>query len=432
VKELAVKLAYIVLDGAPDGLNAPKRVLSEAYKPNIDKIVSASYCGLVYTVGKGVAPESDAATMSLLGYNPEKYYTGRGPLEALGAGLSIKDGYEVALRANFATINPDTLEIVDRRVGRNLSSREAHILAEAVDNLELDEGRGYARFKATIGHRGVLIVGHKTERLSGRITNTDPAYGRKGLISIALEEFEPKLKKAEPMDETSEARKAAELVNEFTMKAIDILRDHPVNKERESKGLLPANAILSRDAGDRVPPVPPISSLTGMKWGAIVEMPVERGIARAAGIGIIPVEVEGKDKKTLLKEEAELLLEGLEKYDAVYVHLKGPDEPGHDGDFEGKKKSIELIDKYFFESIIDYLIESKLAIIITSDHSTPWYLKAHSDDPVPLSIRIPGNTGDMPSKLDEVECSKGSLGVLDGGYKIIRTTLELLGKRSVV
>ena len=423
---MTMKLAYIVLDGAPDGLNAPRRVLSEAYKPNIDKIASDSYCGLVYTVGKGVAPESDAATMSLLGYNPEKYYTGRGPLEALGAGLSLKDGYEVALRANFATINPDTLEIIDRRVGRNLSSREAHILAEAVDNLELDGGKGYARFKATVGHRGVLIVGHKTERLSGRITNTDPAYGRKGLISIALEKFEPKLKKAEPMDDTPEARKAAELVNEFTIKTIDILRDHPVNRERESRGLLPANAILSRDAGDRAPPVPPITSFTGMKWGAIVEMPVERGIARAAGIGVIPVEVEGKDKKTLLREEAELLVKGLEDYDAVYVHLKGPDEPGHDGDFEAKKESIELIDEYFFGSILDRLTEPGIAVIITSDHSTPWYLKAHSDDPVPLSIRVPGKTGDRPVKLDEVECSKGSLGVLDGGYRIIGTALKLL------
>jgi 2,3-bisphosphoglycerate-independent phosphoglycerate mutase len=420
------KLAYIVLDGAPDGINSPRRVLSEANKPNIDLLASKSYCGLVYTVGKGVAPESDAATMSLLGYDPHKYYTGRGPLEALGAGLIIKNGYEVALRANFATVNPRTLEIIDRRVGRNLSSEEAHELAKSVNELKLAEGLGYAKFKATIGHRGVLIVGHKTRKLSAMITNTDPAYGRKGLISIALDKFEAKVKLAEPMDDSPEARLAAKLVNEFTLKAIEILDNHPVNKTRVSRGLLPANAILSRDAGDRIPPMPPINDLTRLKWGAIVEMPVERGIARAAGITPIPVEVEGVDKRELLKEEAMLLIRGLEEYDAVYVHLKGPDEPGHDGDFEAKKKAVEMIDEYFFSEITDYLIENNIGVIITSDHSTPWYLKAHSDDPVPLSILVPGKHGGCHEKFDEIECSKGSLGILDGGYKIIPTALNLL------
>ena len=423
---MARKIAYIVLDGAPDGMNAPRRVLSEAHKPNIDIISSQSYCGLVYTVGKGVAPESDAATMSLLGYDPHKYYTGRGPLEALGAGLTLKNKYEVALRSNFATINPKTLEIIDRRVGRNLSSKEAYELARSIDGLELDEGMGYAKFKATIGHRGVLIVGHKKNKLSAMITNTDPAYGRKGLISIALEKFEAKLKLAEPMDNSNEAKLAAKLVNEFTLKAIEILDSHPVNDARISRGLLPANAILSRDAGDHVPPVPPIKELTGLKWGAIVEMPVERGIARAAGIGIIPVEVEGRNKRDLLKEEAELLISGLEEFDAVYVHLKGPDEPGHDGDFEAKKKAIEMIDEYFFAKVKDYLLSENISVIITSDHSTPWYLKAHSDDPVPLSILVPGKPGNNPVKFDEVECSKGSIGILEGGYKILPTALDLL------
>ncbi|MCE4606079.1 MAG: alkaline phosphatase family protein [Desulfurococcales archaeon] len=422
------KIAYIVLDGAPDGMNAPRRVLSEAYKPNIDLIASQSYCGLVYTVGRGVAPESDAATMSLLGYDPHKYYTGRGPLEALGAGLMLKNEYEVALRSNFATINPRTLEIIDRRVGRNLSSKEAHELAGSIDGLELDEGAGYAKFKATIGHRGVLIVGHKKNKLSAMITNTDPAYGRKGLISIALEKFDAKLKLAEPMYDSIEAKLTAELVNEFTMKAIEILDSHPVNEARVSKGLLPANAVLSRDAGDHVPPMPPIKGLTGLKWGAIVEMPVERGIARAAGIGIIPVEVEGKNKRDLLKEEAELLINGLEKFDAVYVHLKGPDEPGHDGDFDAKKKAIELIDECFFARVRDYLLNENMSVIITSDHSTPWYLKAHSDDPVPLSILVPGKTGDNLVRFDEAECSKGSIGIIEGGYKIIPTALELLAR----
>ncbi len=421
-----MKIAYIILDGAADGLHAPRKSLKEAAKPNIDYIASKSRCGLVHTVGRGIAPESDAATLSLLGYNPVKYYTGRGPLEALGVGLRLREGYEIALRANFATIDPSTYRIIDRRVGRNLTSSEARILASEIDNMNLAGGEGYARFKSTIGHRGVLIVGHRKRRINAMISNTDPAYERKGLISEALKSFEPVLRRAEPLEESEEARLAAELVNEFTDKAVRILDAHPVNRERVSRGLLPANAVLLRDAGDRLPDVRPIGEWTGFKWAAIAEMPVERGIARAVGMGVLEVIVEGKSKPELLKEEAGLLVEGLKQYEAVYAHLKGPDEPGHDGSLEGKVEAIEAIDEFFFPKIMELVEDGETAVIITSDHATPWHLKSHSDDPVPLAIYVPGVEGDGFSGFNEEECAKGSLGVLEGGYNILPTALDIL------
>jgi 2,3-bisphosphoglycerate-independent phosphoglycerate mutase len=417
------KLLYVVLDGAPDGLNAPRRSLEEAEKPNIDSLAKNSVCGGVYTIAKGVAPESDMAVMSLLGYNPQKFYTGRGVIEAIGSDMEFKDGW-VAFRANFATIDVKTRRLIDRRVGRSLSSREAKELGKALDGLELGGGEAIANFKATIGHRGVLIIKHKERRLSANVTNSDPAYERRGYLSIARPTFEPYILKVKPLDDREESRLTAELANEFIDRAIEILDKHPINIERLRKGLLPANAVLIRDASDKLPPVKPLREVYNIDMASIVEMPVERGIAKVIGLSDIRVEVEGKDRKRLLEEEAYLAIKALENHDGVYVHLKGPDEPGHDGDFEGKVKAVEDIDKYFFNKVLNNLDLEKVLIIVTSDHATPWHVKAHTDDPVALMISHP-NIRESHSCFCEKICYKGSLGVFEGGYKILPKAIEL-------
>jgi 2,3-bisphosphoglycerate-independent phosphoglycerate mutase len=187
-----LKLLYVVLDGAPDGLNAPKRSLEEANKPNIDLLARSALCGAVYTIGKGIAPESDMAVMSLLGYDPHKYYTGRGVIEAIGSGMEFRNGW-VAFRANFATIDESSRRLIDRRVGRSLTSSEARALGEAIDNMELNGGKASARFKATVGHRGVLIIAHREKKLSANVTNSDLAYERRGYLSVAKAKYEPYL-----------------------------------------------------------------------------------------------------------------------------------------------------------------------------------------------------------------------------------------------
>jgi 2,3-bisphosphoglycerate-independent phosphoglycerate mutase len=423
LSEGGIKLLYVVLDGAPDG-QSPRRALDVASTPNLDELSRHSECYAVYTIAPGVAPESDSAVMSLLGYNPEKYYTGRGPLEALGAGLEFREG-DVAFRANFATIDPDSRRIIDRRVGRSLSSKEARELAMALDGMKLGGGEAMARFKATIGHRGVLVLRHKSRRLSAAVSNSDPAYERRGPISIALKEYKPFLARIEPLEDTPEARLTAELANEFSDRAIEILDSHPVNVERRNRGLLPANAVLLRDAGDKLPPAEPFRERFGINMATIVEMPVERGVARALKLTDFPVVVEGKERSSLLAEEARLVVEILEKhgFDGVYVHLKGPDEPGHDGDLEGKVKAIEDIDKYFFSIILDRLDLKKTLVIVTSDHATPWILRAHSGDPVPLMLSHPLFETGLES-YGETPCLENARETLIGGYRILPLALE--------
>ena len=422
-----LKLLYVVLDGAPDG-QSPRRALDIASTPNLDELAKHSECYAVYTIAPGIAPESDSAVMSLLGYDPERYYTGRGPLEALGAGLEVRDG-DVAFRANFATIDPGTRRIIDRRAGRTLSTKEARALASALDGMSLSGGEAIARFRATIGHRGVLLLRHKSRKLSAAVTNSDPAYARRGTISVALREYKPYLARIEPLEDTPEARLTAELANEFTEKAIDILDSHPVNADRKRRGLLPANAVLLRDAGDKLPPAEPFKERFGIDMATIVEMPVERGGARALGLRDFPVEVEGKERKTLLAEEARLSIRILEEhgFDGVYVHLNGPDEPGHDGDLEGKVRAIEDIDWYFFSRILDGLDLSSTLIIVTSDHATPWALKAHSGDPVPLMLSNPLLERGLEG-FGETRCLSASKETLIGGYRILPLALRLAEK----
>lgn len=419
------KLIYLVIDGAADSVSDSPTSLELARTPALDRVASESVCGLMYPIEKGIAPESDAAVLSLLGYDPHVYYTGRGPLEALGAGIEIKEGYEVAFRANFATINEETLEIADRRVGRSLRSEEARELAKALDGMELGVYDGYARVKATVGHRAVVVIGSRTYRLSDEVDNTDPAYAKVGKISVARPSFDKRVAECKPLADTEEARRTAELVNAFTRRAIDVLKSHPVNAKRAASGLPKANSILVRDSGGALPRAEPVLTRFGLKFGAVVEMPVERGIAKLLGMEVAEVGEPTGDKKRDYLERLEATLRLLNKVDAVYVHLKGPDEPGHDGMLEEKAKAIEEIDEYFLKPLLERASLGEVAMIVTADHATPPKAKAHTGDPVPVALRLPGLKPDGIKRFTERECSKGSLGVIAHGWELLPKFMEL-------
>ncbi len=423
------KIVMLVLDGAADSMSYRPTPLEKADTPGLDSLAANALCGLAYTVGPGIAPESDEAVISLLGYRVEEVYTGRGPLEALGAGLDLREDFEVAFRANFATIDEGTLTIVDRRVGRSLTSEEAAELAKSLNGMKLDGGRAYARVKATIGHRAVVIIGSREVKLSDQVDNTDPAYVRKGLHSVAATNYENRIRKCRPLADTPEARYTCKLVDEFTAKAIEVLSNHPVNLQRAAKGLLKANAILLRDAGSKLPRMKPFTSMHPVKRAAaLVEMPVERGIAKAAGLKMYEVPLSREPGSHRIWVER--TLEALSVNDFVYVHLKGPDEPGHDGDYEAKVKAIEAIDKEYVRPLVERLDLNEVAVIVTSDHATPWRLKAHSDDPVPVMVSwkaIEGGPGAFSEKTcaEQVELGEG-LGFMQYGWQILPTVFQTL------
>jgi 2,3-bisphosphoglycerate-independent phosphoglycerate mutase len=412
------KILYVVLDGLGDlplkELNN-KTPLEAALTVNMDRLAQQGKTGLVYPVGKGIAPESDIAVISLLGYDAHKYYTGRGPLESFAEGLTVNDG-DVAFRVNFATVEEDGKVIKDRRVGRNLSTDEATALAKEINSKVTLSGATF-EFKNTIGHRGVLVIRGVRSKLSGWITNTDPAYDREGVFGVAKEKFENIVAQSQPMpgyEKTTEAQEAAALLNEFTQKSHKVLTEAAVNIKRVSEKKMPGNIILSRDAGDHLPKFPPINTLFNVKFGSFVQMPVEKGIALLTGIDIIDVPSSTGHLDVDYSVWAKIALESLGKYDGIYVHIKGPDEPAHDGDFAKKKEIIEAIDKYFFANLLPTLDIKNTIVAVTADHSTVCAIKAHSADPVPLLVSGGNVKPDGSMSFSEKAAKLGSIGSIKG------------------
>ena len=254
-------------------------------------------------------------------------------------------------------------------------------------------------------------------QLSAWITNTDPAYDREGVFGVAKEKFEPYVEESKPMpgyENSKPAQETAALLNEFTLKSHKVLQEAAINKKRIADGKVPANVILSRDAGDHLPKFPPMLELYKVKFGSFVEMPVEKGIALLTGMAIVDVPSRTGHPDVDYAVWAKIALQKIADFDGLYIHIKGPDEPGHDGDFEKKKASIEAIDKYFFGHLLPHLKLKDCIIVVTADHSTPCMLKAHSSDPAPLIVAGGNIKPDGTLSFSEKAACEGSLGELIG------------------
>ena len=423
------KIVYVILDGlGDDPLDAlgGKTPLEAANTPNLDRLAANGVNGYVTTVGEGIAPESDIAVFAILGYDPHEHHTGRGPLESVGAGLDVKQG-DLAYRVNFATVEPDGegWAITDRRVGRDLSSEEAHDLAAEVQEKVSIPGASFD-LRATIGHRGVLVLRSDAGPLSAEVENSDPAYGRQGALGVALEKFDNHVVHVAPVaghESDEPAQRAARLTNEWLRAAFEVLDTSEVNKKRTAAGKLPGNFVLTRDGGDHLPDLVPFKEKFGPEMGCFVEMPVELGIARLTGMGIVEAPT-GIPSAEQYEKWAALALEAIEGYDGLYIHIKGPDVPAHDGDHEAKIASIEEIDSIFFEALLSELDLARSIVAVTADHSTSCARKAHTDGPVPLLISGGGVASDEVRTYGETASRRGGMGHLKGP-EIMPTLVEL-------
>ena len=413
------RIVYVILDGlGDDPLDALGGLtpLEAAHTPNLNRLASQGRNGYVTTVGKGIAPESDIAVFAILGYDPHEHHTGRGPLESVGAGLEVNNG-DLAYRVNFATVEKDDegWAIVDRRVGRDLSSDEAHALASEVQEKVAVNGANFD-FRATIGHRGVLVLRSTDGALSAEVENSDPAYGRQGKLGVAKETFDNKVVHVTPVaghEGDEAAGRAARLTNDWLASSYEVLNESDVNAKRRSAGKLPGNFVLTRDGGDHLPDLVPFKEKFGPSLGCFVEMPVELGIARLTGMGIVEAPT-GIPPEQQYPQWAELALDAIEGYDGLYIHIKGPDVPAHDGDYEGKITSIELIDSAFFTPLLDGLDLGTSIVAVTADHSTSCARKAHTDGPVPLLVAGGSIGSDAVETYGETASRRGALGHLQG------------------
>ncbi|MGC9149574.1 MAG: alkaline phosphatase family protein [Candidatus Micrarchaeia archaeon] len=388
------KYLFIVLDGAGDRKCKEldgETPLEAAKKENIDELSKKCEFGLIKVLP--YAPESDEALLSLFGYKLQKTY--RGSFEAIGLGMEVGEK-DLCFRANFAT--EENGKIVDRRVARSLTVEESKALAKEINEKVKLENANF-KFKA-IGYRGAIVFSSKF-KLSSSLSNTDEAYSRFKGVSIANNKKINKKTKGIPvvnckaLSKSKAAIFSANIVNSFIEKSKNVLENSKINKIREEEKKLKANIILLRDPCLGIPKLKKLKDIYKIKFCAIAQMPVEIGISKVLGMKIKKI-----SEKISYSELASIAKDSLKECDFVYLHIKGPDEFGHDGNAIGKKECIEAIDKEFFSKIKK--IKAKIAI--TSDHSTPCSLRAHSSDPVPFLI-YPGNK--KLKNFCEKECKKG-------------------------
>jgi len=404
-----------------------KTPLEVAETPNMNALAENGKTGLMYTVGRGVAPESDAAVISLLGYDPFKYSTGRGVIEAVGADLDMQNG-DLALRCNFATLG-EGKALIDRRAGRSLTTAEAVELADATNQqIKLESYPATFELKATLGHRAVVVIKSKDKPLSGKIYNSDPAYAIVNGLGVAQEKVDMTLKTVDPLEDTEAAKNSATLVNELIIKTHELWEKHPTNIKRAAENKLKANVLLTRDASSLLPNFFNINKHYNANFAALADMHTELGIAKLVGMHatLLPPPSGNLQQDYDLRVNA--LLKALPKHDCFYIHLKGPDEPGHDGNWDLKTKIIEAVDKYFFGPLLKQLSLKDNLICITTDHATPCELKVHSDTPVPLLISGNSLGNSEKEKFCEQKCANGSLGLLEHAYTLMPKLMELRKK----
>jgi 2,3-bisphosphoglycerate-independent phosphoglycerate mutase len=418
-----IHMIYVLLDGVGD-LPHPdlggKTPLEAANTPILDKIASNGAIGEVISVGKGIAPESDIAVFNMLGYKfNHAEYVGRGVIEAIGIGIDFKDG-DLALRGNYSTLDEEGL-IIDRRAGRNIEKEDADKIAKEIEEkINLSSPDASVVVSPTIGHRVTVRI-RTNSQLSSKITNTDPAYSNIGGMGVAktVGDF-LKIEKCLPLDETKESKFTANLVNEFSENAIKIMKESEINKRRKIQNKKQLSCILLRDAGNKFPDVIPINEKYGMNFSCIVDMPVELGISE-----VLKMKAFEAGGLTDYEEKAKVAARAMKTQNSIYVHLKGPDEFGHDGDAIGKMKNIEEIDQRFFKTLVENIDSSKVAIVISADHSTPCINKGHSDDPVPVLVSGDFIKKDGTTRMTEQQAKKGSIGLLQGA-EVITKSLELI------
>ena len=420
-----IKFVYVLLDGIGDlphsSLNG-LTPLEAAYTPHLDALARNGAMGSVISVGKGIAPQSDIAVFNMLGYDfKDGSYVGRGVIESIGCNIDFREG-DLALRGNFATVD-DNLKIVDRRAGRAISTEEAKSVCNTLsDNITFSDKGGSVTLEPTIAHRVVIRFRHAKMKLSDKITNTDPAYDKVDGMGIAkaVTNEDIYIQESKAQEDSEPAKVAARMLNEFTIQVVQLLRDHPVNRTRIAAGKKPMNCILARDSGNRYPNVEPINKMYNMSVGGIVDMPVEIGISKVLGIKMFQAgDTIDYEKK------AKVAADSLKLVDVIYVHIKGPDEFGHDGNASGKKKNIEDIDRRFFGTLVQELNKIDAAIVISGDHSTPCIKKGHSDDPVPLLVSSSRVEQDGSARFTEKYAKRGRLGLLMGA-DVLPTAIKMV------
>lgn len=407
------KLLIFLIDGLGD-VSIPhmnnKTPLQLAKTPNLDKLAQHGMNGLLDPVEPGLACGSDTAHMSILGYDPRKYYRGRGAFETMGAGLDMIPG-DIAFKSNFAYLDKETDMVVLRKADRNFDGL-GPILCEAIDGVKLPSFPNHqVSVKFQIEHRcGVRVRG---PGLTDTITGTDPLKDNLPLIHC------------EPTVQDKASIMTSKLTNELSEELYKILIEHPINKDRIKEGKNPANCVLLRGCGSCID-VPSIKQLHGLDSFLIAPTCIIAGIGKTVGMDLIEVPGATGDYHTDFNAKAKATLHHItsDKYNFGFCHLKAVDDASHDQDVEKKIYYLEKMDA-MIGSVIDQLsteTETNYTIVVTGDHTTPSLYGDHSCEPVPFCISSLDSKNkyiDSVRSFDEISASYGVLGRFCGDQVMV-------------
>jgi 2,3-bisphosphoglycerate-independent phosphoglycerate mutase len=392
-----MKYVVVIGDGMADypleELNG-KTVLQSSVIPNMDYIAANGVNGLLKTVPDGMEPGSDVANLSIMGYDPKKYYTGRGPLEAASIGANLQNG-EVAFRCNFITEKDGRLADFN---ANHISTEESEKLIKAL-NQEFGE---IGKFYLGVSYRHLFVL---NDEASKSLKSTPPH-------DVVGENIEENLLK--PYND-----KNAELLNKVMRDSEKLLKDHPVNKKRIASGKNPANMIWLWGHGTK-PNMVPFADKYGLKGATITGVDLIRGIGIYLGLTNIDVPGATGYYDTNYDGKANYAMAALDDHDLVFIHVEAPDEAGHAGDIQEKIKAIENIDVKVVGKLLDELPKfDDYAISILPDHATPIRIKTHTTDLIPYAMCSTNGTKDDVNQYNEFSAKKGSLGTIEG-YKFMK------------
>ena len=387
-----------------------KTLLQYAHKPMMDQLAREGRCGRLITVPEGFPPGSEVANTAILGYDLNKVYEGRGPLEAASIGYEMADD-DFAIRCNIITLEDG--KIITHN-GGNLETDDARVLIDYLnENLAkpINEREGCERVKFICGiqYRHLLVIKGGNKHITCAPPHDHPN-----------EEWRPLLVKPEATENTDSAKRlspqeTADLINEMILKSQELLAQHPFNIERAKRGERQANSIWPWSGGYRPSMETLMEQYAAIKSGAVISaVDLIQGIGKYAGLHIIKVPGATGLANTNYEGKAQASIEALEKDDFVFVHVEASDEAGHDGDLELKLKTIEYLDQRLIAPIYNKVAtwNEPVCIAVLPDHLTPVEQRVHVGQPVPFLIWHRGIEPDSVQQYDEASCVSGSYGLL--------------------
>ena len=377
--------------------------LEYAKTPVMDEMAKVSEVGLVHTIPEGMSPGSDTANLSVIGYNPEKYYSGRSPLEALSIGVDMKPT-DISFRCNIVTLSEEENTYEEHRIldhsSSEISTEDAAVLLDAVKK-ELEPL--YTDYKFYVG----TSYRHLTIWDNGKVLPLTPPHD---ILGKVIGDYLPE----------------DEVLCTMMKKSYDILANHPINQERKAKGLNPANSLWFWGAGTR-PALSSFEEKNHKKGVMISAVDLLKGIAVGAGLKNISVEGATGGLETNYEGKAEAAVKALleDGYDFAYIHVEAPDEMGHQGSLERKIKAIEYLDSRLIKIVKDAFAANKEAvrILILPDHPTPIAKRTHVSDPVPYMLYDSSMPLENSFRYNEKEAKKSGIYVAKG-HEIINHLFE--------